>query len=285
MTSTATLAYTAHLGGATAAEVAALMASVPVPPSVLNAFGLRILSDSTPVASPVVRTIVLGLNPASTATATATLLDHGASGSSVGALAVTSPGSGYVLPPIVTFTGGRPADVVRPGFPTISIDVNPLVGSVNAPAVAQAYLEAVSVSIPSGGTGYSAATTLVVTGRQSQDGTPMVLTPTIAGGVITGVAITDPGSGYTGVPSITAVDPGTVPGSGADITVTMGVGKLELYRGGAGYSSVPTVVLTPVFQAFFPSTSDQARPLEQLMTSALEAATMGPVFASPVMIA
>ena len=284
MTSTATLTYTAYLGGATDTEVAALLSSVPVPPSILNAFGLRVLSDSTPVASPVVRTIVIGLNPASTATATATLEDAGASGSPVGSLTVTGAGSGYVLPPIVTFTGGRPADVVRPGFPTITTQVNQLAVSANAPAVAQAYLKAVSVSIPSGGAAYSAGTTLVVTGRQSQDGTPMVLTPTITLGVITGVAITDAGSGYTGVPSVTAIDPmGT--GSGAVVTISMGVGTIELYRGGAGYISAPTVVLTPVFQAFFPPAGDQARPLEQLMTTALEATTLGPVFASPVMIA
>ena len=284
MSSTATLTYTAHLGGATAAEVAALMASVPVPPAALGAFGLRVISDSTPVASPVVRTIVLGLNPASTATATATLADHGASGSPVGALTVTSPGSGYVLPPIVSFTGGRPADVVRPGFPTISIDVNGLANSANSPAAAQAYLKVVSTAIVAGGTGYSAGTTLQVIGAQDQDGVAAILTPTIAGGVITAVAITNAGSGYTGIPAVIAVDP-MGSGSGAAITTELGVGSLELLRAGGGYSSAPTVVLTPAFQAFFPATSDQSFPIDQLMTTALENATMGPVFASPVIIA
>jgi hypothetical protein len=69
------------------------------------------------------------------------------------------------------------------------------------------------------------------------------------------------------------------------INLTMGVSNIELYRGGRGYISAPTVVLTPAFQAFFPPSSDQAFPLQALMTSVLEATTMGPVFASPVMIA
>lgn len=284
MTSTATLVYTAHLGGATDTEIAALMAAVAVPPSVLNAFGLRVISDTTPVANPVVRTIVLGLNPASAATATAALLDLGASGSAVKSLAVTGAGSGYILPPIVTFTGGRPADVVRPGFPTITTDVNQFANSANSPAAAQAYLKAVSVAIAAGGSGYSAETVLVVSGRQSEDGVLMVLTPTIAGGVIAAVAITNPGEGYTGVPSVIAVDP-NLTGSGAVINLTMGVGELELLRPGTGYISAPAVVLTPAFQAFFPASGNQAAPLEQLMTTALEAATMGPVFASPVVIA
>jgi hypothetical protein len=283
MTSTATLTYTAFLGGATDTELAALISAVPVPPSVLNALGLRVISDNTPVANPVVRTIVLALNPASTATATAALATQN-SGSAVGAATVTSPGSGYVLPPIVSFTGGRPANVVVAGFPTLSTDVNQLAVSANSPAAAQAYLKVVSTNIAAGGSGYSAGTTLSVVGAQEQGATLAVLTPTIVGGVITAVAITNAGDGYTGIPQVFAVDPmGT--GSGAVITTSMGVGNIELYRGGTGYISAPTVVLTPAFQALFPSTGDQAYPLQQLMTSALEVATMGPVFASPVMIA
>jgi hypothetical protein len=283
MTSTATLTYTAFLGGATDTELAALISAVPVPPSVLNALGLRVISDNTPVANPVVRTIVLALNPASTATATAALATQN-SGSAVGAITVTSPGSGYVLPPIVSFTGGRPANVVVAGFPTLSTDVNQLAVSANSPAAAQAYLKVVSTNIAAGGSGYSAGTTLSVVGAQEQGATPAVLTPTIVGGVITAVAITNAGDGYTGIPQVFAVDPmGT--GSGAVITAGMGVGNIALYRGGTGYISAPTVVLTPAFQALFPPTGDQAYPLQQLMTSALEVATMGPVFASPVMIA
>jgi hypothetical protein len=283
MTTTCTLAYTAYLGGGTAAAVAAQMAAVPVPQSMLDFYGVRVISDSTPAASPVVRTIVLGLNPASTATATASLETQN-SGSPVGALAVTSAGSGYVAPPIVSFTGGRPAPVVRPGFPTIAIDVNQLEGSVNAPAVAACYLKVVSAAVVAAGAGYSANTAINVTGRLAKNGIPAVLTPTIVGGHITGVVVTTPGSGYVGAPTITVVDPAVTPGSGGIISVSMGVGSLVLQRGGSGYSSPPTVVLTPIFQSLFPPAGDQAAPFAELMTTALEQAIKSPVTASAPMV-
>lgn len=285
MSATATLVYKAFLGGASAGTVQGLMSSVPVPPTILSAFGLRVISDATTSADPVVRTIVLGLNPPSAASATATLADQGASGSGVGSITVSAAGSGYVLPPIVSFTGGRPIPPVEPGFPTQTIDVNQQVGSLNSPAVAQAYLKAVGTNIGSGGSGYdSATTTLVVAGRQEKGGAALVLTPTFTGGVLTGVAITAAGSGYTGVPQISVVD-SSGSGSGASVTVTMGVSNIDVLRPGTGYDAAPTVVLTPVFQAFFPPSGDQAAPFQQLMTSALEEATMGPVTASPVVIA
>jgi hypothetical protein len=284
MTTQVTLTYTAFLGGATAGVVAAQMAAVPVPQSVLDFYGCHIVSDATPAASPVVRTIVLGLNPVTPASATAAL-ETNDSGSPVGALTVTAAGSGYVAPPIVSFTGGRPADVVRPGFPTLSIDVNQKIDSANSPAVAFAYLKIVSASVAAAGAGYSANTYISVIGKLSQNGTPAVLTPTIVGGHITGVAITDAGTGYIGTPSVEVIDPAVSPGSGGIITISMGVGELTLSRGGGGYSSAPTVVLTPIFQANFPPTGDQGAPFAELMTTMLEQAIKSPVVASDPVVA
>lgn len=284
MTTTATLTYSAFLGGASAATVAALMGAVPVPPSVLEFYGLRVISDSTSVANPAVRTIVLGLNPASTATATC-LLETQNSGSPVGSVAVTSPGSGYVVPPVVSFSGGRPMPPNIPGFPVQTIDVNQSGGSLNMPATAQAYLDVVGATIVAPGSGYSAATTLQLTGGLAANGVQATLTPTIAGGHITGVAVATAGSGYTGVPQVTVVDPAMTPGSGGVITVTMGLGEIKLTRGGAGYSTAPTVVLTPLFQALFPVASNQATPLAELMTTALEQALQSPVSAGVPVIA
>jgi hypothetical protein len=284
MTTTATLTYTAFLGGASAATVAALMAAVPVPPSLLEFYGVRVISDSTPITSPVVRTIVLGLGPPSTATATATLATND-SGSPVGAVTVTSPGAGYVVPPIVSFMGGRPTPPNAPGYPTQTIDVNQLAGSLNSPAVAQAYLNVESAAVATAGSGYSAATTIKLTGGLSQNGVQAVLTPTIVGGHITAVTVTSAGSGYTGVPQVTIDDPAVSPGSGGVVTVSMGLGSIQITRGGTGYSTPPTVVLTPLFQALFPATGDQATPFMFLMNTALEQAVQSPVSASVPVIA
>ena len=114
-----------------------------------------------------------------------------------------------------------------------------------------------------------------------------MLTPTIVGGVITGVSLTSAGSGYVGVPTVTVVDSGG--GSGAAIGVSMGVGEVLVLRQGTGYNAAPSVVLTPFFQAIFPAGASpfvaQQAPLENLMNVALEQAITSPVAASPVVIA
>ncbi len=314
MTTTATITYTAFLGGGSAASVAALMASVPPPPDVLQFYGLRVLSDVTPAASPVVRTIMFALGPSITATATA-VLETQDSGSPVESVTVTAQGLGYVAPPVVSFTGGRsltPTRVVAlqgprrqhqtiPSDPGIPQPINNADDSLDSAAAAVAYLKVAAAAVTAGGAGYSAATFIAVTGQRKHAGdrpsltqtpnvdvgTVAVLLPTIVGGVITAVTIAATGSGYVGVPTVTVVDPGG--GTGAVITVSMGVGKIEILRGGAGYNSPPAVVLTPIFQALFtpgvtPFPSQKA-PLRELMTTALEQIIMSPVSASDPVIA
>src|SRR4029077_2988680 len=253
---------------------------VPFPPAILDAWGLRVLSDSVAAANPVVRTIVLGLNPAVSGVAVATLLTND-SGSPLGSVDVTLAGVGYVLPPVVTFTGGRPAPVVQPGYPTITFPDNQPAGSLDSQPMAQATLTIVGAAASAGGAGYSAATSLVVSGAIQEGGTPAVLTPTVTLGVLTGVTIVDPGAGYVGVPPVTVVDPAATPGTGARVTVSMGLGAIELLRAGAGYIAPPTVVLTPAFQALFPPAGAQGAPLAQLMTTALGESILSPVTASP----
>jgi hypothetical protein len=282
VSSTATLVYSCYLGGLTDTAAAALLASIPPPADVLAFYGLRLISDSTPVASPVVRTIVLGLNPTSTATATANIGPD--SGNGVESVTITSPGAGYVQPPIVSFTGGRPT--VTPAQSTDNAAAETVVnGNPNQPAQAQAYLTAVSTSIANVGSGYSANTFIVVSGALKPGGTPMELTPTIVGGHITGVAITTPGVGYVGVPQVAVIDPNVTPGTGGVVTVSMGLGEVVVLRPGGGYDAPPTVVLTPIYQALFPPASDQGAPLADLMTASLTKVMRSPVTANFPVIA
>lgn len=503
MSTQATLVYQAYLAGLSAANAAALLGGVPLPIDLLAFYGVRVLSDATPSASPCVRTIVLGLNPVVNATAVAALEDNN-SGSPVKSVTVSAAGSGYVVPPIVSFTGGRalaaggalapinfvaaasnpisstqsavipaaqqvgdlivvfvahqdetfdetsvtdtagntyiraitpflrvglgkqsvyfanagtptpaglntvhvtfpatvngfdmrvalyrgagtgftldqtvsatginaplaavtttvPAEVVvsgcfvtgavtalnvRAGFTsrlitpvfeglcddivagtgtysggytdpcgpwicqTVSFFQNPapalLVGggvenmetpSFNGPAAAVAYLKVVSAAVVAGGTGYSAATFIKVEGKLKSSGeinpivgppedvgVPAVLTPTIAFGVITGVTVASAGSGYVGIPKITVVDPTSGGGTGAVISVSMGVGVIAVLRGGSGYKPAPAVVLTPYFQAVFPPASLQAAPFRNLFTPIFEKALLSPVSASAPVI-
>lgn len=274
MTTTATLAYSAYLGGLSAAQAQSIVEAVPLPADILTFYGVRVTSDNTTAADPVVRTIVLALNPASAATAVASLLDQD-SGSPIATVTVTSPGAGYVQAPSVSFTGGRPAGIT----PSI------LSGSLDQPAAAFAYLKAVSAAVVSAGSGYSAATFVQAMGGLKAGGRPMVLTPTIVGGHITAAVVTDPGSGYTSLPKLVVIDPGVTPGSGGVVSVSLGVDVITVTRGGAGFSSAPTVVLTPFFQAMFPPTGDQAAPFRNLFTVALEQALLTPISAATPVIA
>ena len=312
MTVQAVLTYTAPLGGASAARIISLMnaSAVPVPPDVLAFYGLRVVADVTAGAGPVIRTIVLGLNPVSSATATAALLGAGDSGSPVASVQVITPGSGYVAPPIVTFTGGRPTSPVQE-IPfhnntrlrqSLGIDVaapggiNQFQPQLDSSAAAVAYLRAVSAAVVAGGSGYHAATTtIVVTGQRKSSGsrptlnkTPpadvgeqMVLIPTVTLGVITGVTLGTFGSGYTGIPTITVVDTNPSPGTGAVVSVSMGVDEVIVLREGAGYNAAPSVVLTPLFQNLFPAGASpfesQQAPLFNLMNTVLEQAISSPV--------
>jgi hypothetical protein len=73
-----------------------------------------------------------------------------------------------------------------------------------------------------GGSGYSAATTCIITDDNGEGpGSGAVAVPVISGGVITGVTFTNEGSGYTR-PAIAFSDPaGSVGGSGASATVVL----------------------------------------------------------------
>lgn len=280
MTTSAALSYKCWLGGASAAQMTTLLESVSPPLDYLASIGVRVVSDSASGSNPVVLGVGLSLVPASDATATAVLRSPAATGSPIESVTVTAPGSGYVAPPIVSFTGGRPSTVDSPGFPETPIVVRDIAYAENTPASAQAYLKVVSAAVAAGGSSYTAPIA-VITGRQRQNGTPAKLSFTVVGGVITGVAIVDAGSGYTEVPTVAVVD---TTGSGASITLSMGVGEVLVLRGGSGFNSAPTVVLTPLFQALFPVGSDQAAPLRQLMTTALEQVTMGPISAAEPVI-
>jgi hypothetical protein len=139
MSNFATVSYTIETAGASSAAVAALAdkSSVPVPPDILQAAGLRVVTDTTPVATPVVRTIEFAFGPSATATAVATLDNEGR----VSSITPTAPGLDYILPPIVKI-GGKPL----------------------SPALARAFLNVQDVELVTGGTGYSAGTVAVVLG-------------------------------------------------------------------------------------------------------------------------
>ena len=63
-----------------------------------------------------------------------------------------------------------------------------------------------AVNVTKGGTGYTTAPTVAITGG---GGTGATATATVSAGVITGVTITNPGSGYTSAPTVALTGAGT----------------------------------------------------------------------------
>jgi len=143
-------------------------------------------------------------------------------GDVVAVVTVTSGGTGYTSAPSVSITGG---------------------GGSGATASASLSFGVAAVAIASGGSGYLANQVLTFT---DGDGTGATATVTSVGtgGVITGVTVCSPGSGYTVAP--TTVTGGT--GTGAVLTATLAttgsVGSVSVTNGGAGYTSTAAVSLT-----------------------------------------
>ncbi|MDV7699015.1 hypothetical protein N6B72_19010 [Chryseobacterium soli] len=80
-------------------------------------------------------------------------------------------------------------------------------------------------------------------------GIPAVATATISGGAITGITITNGGSGYTTVPTVNFYGGGSIVNGGtkakATATVSGGVVTgITINNGGTGYTSIPTVTIS-----------------------------------------
>lgn len=132
------------------------------------------------------------------------------------------PGFGYTTPPTVSFYGGggtgAAATATLNGVTGITL-VTPGSGCTSAPAIA------FPPAVGGGGTGAAA-------------------TAIISGGVVTTVAITNPGSNYLLAPNVTFTGGCTVAPT-AVANVTLGsVGAINLINPGSGYTSAPRVYLT-----------------------------------------
>jgi len=122
---------------------------VPVPTDWLQAFGLRVESDTTTAASPCVRTTEFDFGPSAAATVTANM---NAGNTEVTGFTVTGAGLDYILPPVITLAGGAPAPAPG-GTP-----------QVLQQAKGRAFLKVADKTIVSGGTSYGASTVIAFVG-------------------------------------------------------------------------------------------------------------------------
>ncbi|MXW02517.1 MAG: S8 family serine peptidase [Holophagales bacterium] len=149
----------------------------------------------------------------------------------VAAVALTNPGSGYDSNSYVHATfddpssfGNRSGSMVRGA--TAAADV----------AISSGGL---SVTVTNGGTGYTSAPTVTISGGGGSGAAAEAL----MGGGVTGVTVTNAGSGYTRGPLVSFTGGG---GSGATATASVSahLAGLTLTDAGSGYTSAPTVAIS-----------------------------------------
>lgn len=227
---TVTLVYKVPVRGAgTVAQVQAAVQDAPVPRDFLNALGVRVTSDVTTAADPVVRTLVLNLQPDAIATLTASLRGDS---SSIDKVTVTSPGSGYIVPPVVISASNS---TITPSF--------------------QAYLELVSLALNAGGGGYSGQSTLTFIGglpggtshKDAQTGrtTSRTSDPLLGPHAVASVAISNPGRGYTPADVVQFIGYGGRQAKGIPFVDAQGR-LIEIFMTdmGSGYVTAPEVVIS-----------------------------------------
>ncbi len=163
------------------------------------------------------------------------ILDGGTlrTGAQINSVSLTNAGSGYTSFPTLTI-GGAGANVL-PASANVLAGIN----SIAVSAGGSNYVNQVSAPSPS-----SAGTFVDIVGGGGSGATAFA---TVAGGVVTGITITNAGSGYTSMPTIhisSTISGGNLAGSGATANVSgITLQSVALNDGGFDYNT-PTISLT-----------------------------------------
>lgn len=171
--------------------------------------------------------------------------------SSVLGINVTAGGGGYTTVPTIGISS--PLSVQGGlSWPTqqaaaTAVTASGVVTAINMDVIGSGYFTGglVGFQITNGGSGYSSVNPPTITiGAPPAGGIQATATAVIVGGVLTDLNITDPGAGYTSVPTITVVGGG---GTGAAVTGIINNGAVRsvaVSDPGAGYATPPVVDFT-----------------------------------------
>ncbi|MDB5323651.1 MAG: hypothetical protein JWN40_5282, partial [Phycisphaerales bacterium] len=148
-------------------------------------------------------------------------------GGTVAAINSAAVTSGVGTAPVINFTGG---------------------GGTGATGTANLGVTAASFTITGGTTVYSAAPTVAITAGGGAGATATAVLSGGTTGTVTGITITNSGSGFTGVPTIaftggTVTTAGTNP-TGAGNGSNFNVQAYTITNAGTGYTSAPTATLS-----------------------------------------
>ena len=176
---------------------------------------------------------------------------------------VTSPGSGYLNPPNVTFEspGITPTTtatataqistgvisgvtVNEPGFGFSAPQVTFTGGNPTTTAAAVASGGVDKLKVTAGGSGYTVQPIVKISLPDLPGGVQATGKATMdSNGVVTTVDVVEAGSGYTKAPTVDILDGNQVNPTGATVEATIGIGKIDVTDGGTGYDSAPTVAI------------------------------------------
>ncbi|MDR6954120.1 phage tail sheath protein FI [Ancylobacter sp. 3268] len=137
----------------------------------------------------------------------------------VASIAVGTAGSDYAEAPAISFTGGG--------------------GGAGAEAVST-ITKGIKITLGAGGTGYTVAPTVVIEAPPT-GGVQATATATVAAGAVTGITVTNPGSGYINPPAVSFSGAGT--GAVATAVLSGRLTGIVLTKNGYGYAAAPTVVI------------------------------------------
>jgi hypothetical protein len=148
---------------------------------------------------------------------------------SVGLIAITNPGSGYLTAPTVTI--GTPNDSNGVQATAVCTIVSGS-GGVRA------------VQVTAGGSGYTSVPTVTLGSPNLSGGVQATAIAAIQGGAVVAVSVVEAGSGYTSAPSVSFSGGGGSSAAATAIPSTGGVNSVTLTNAGTGYTSPPTVTFT-----------------------------------------
>lgn len=241
-----TLIYRVDALGISSTKLQPFVASAPIPLDVLQALGLRILSDTItiPATNPIVRTIVLGFDPSAAALATTAISNT----SNIDRVIVdpVNDGLDYILPPIVRANNNarEPLEQIVQGN---TIGRRP----TNRDAILKSWMNVKAAAVDSPGAGYLAPIVTFLGGLPPA-GAVFDARRGFRGGCVRYINIADPGEGYDPATARLNIQGG---GPGGNTPAIPAVGILALDpRGrvasiaivdmGSGYDSVPDVFIT-----------------------------------------
>ena len=217
-----------------------------------------VTGDGTGYTSAPVVNFTGGGTPTTTATATANL--GGSGGAQVTSVSVVNPGAGYSSVPAISFTGGggsgayavatMSVNAVTVGAAGSNYTLSPVVsfsGGGGTGAAATASMGVNAINVVSGGSNYTQPPIITFSGGGGGSGasaTAFLGSGPNAGQVV-GYTINTAGSGYTSSPTVIITPAsGDTTGSGASAAATLDVVSYTVTSAGSNYTSSPTVTLT-----------------------------------------